>query len=286
MPGAPPNMTSRRDGRDRPATVFGNYDSSLSETVPRGIVRMFGTNFDNLTLAQAGDLVEGLVARRDGPRVVCVKDVALTIRCQESEFLTQFYRRADAMFVDGRGLYYASRLLGLPLRDIVGGPGLYFELIRRAADKGHRVYVLGANRGTLQAAMRNATTRHPALRIVGSHDGYFASHELTQIGEEIRASEADIVFVGITTPKREETIEHLRKQQISTVLVAIGGVLDVEAGEKRLAPRWISHLGMEWFYRASQEPRRLFPRYLRTHSRFLLLLAREMFRSRRDIAPH
>lgn len=241
---------------------------------------MFETDFDNLTLREAGELVEAFISRGDRPYSVCVKDVALTIRCLENEFLTRFYRQTDAMFVDGRGLYYASRLVGTPLREIVGGPGLYFELLRRAAAKGHRVYILGATQAILDAAIRNACTRHPSLHIVGSRDGYFSLQDVPSIGEGIRAAKPDIVFVGITTPKREETIEQLRRQGIPTVFVAIGGVLDVEAGEKRLAPKWIAKIGMEWFYRALQEPRRLFPRYLRTHSRFLVLLAREVARRR------
>ena len=243
-------------------------------------VTIFDTTFDNLTLASAGERVEQLIKRGERPRVVCVKDVALTMRCRDSEFLSRFYDTADLMFVDGRGLYYASRLLGTPLREVVGGPGLYFELLRRCAARSHGVYMLGASQSVLAAAVRSARARHPALRVVGFHDGYFEPHELPLVETDIRASAPDVVFVGITTPKREETIEYLRREGVPAVFVAIGGVLDVEAGEKRLAPKWIARLGMEWFYRAMQEPRRLFPRYLRTHSRFIRLLLGEIARRR------
>ena len=242
-------------------------------------VTILGTTFDNLTLAEAADEVENLIAA-GASSMVCVKDVALTVRASESDFLTAFYAGAELMFVDGRGLFYASRLLARPLAEVVGGPGIYFELLRRAATKSYRVFIVGSTRTTLQTAIARARVRHPDLNIVGWRDGYFANEEVDDVLDEIRRAKPQLVFVGIATPKREQFIQRLRDAGIPCVSVAIGGVLDVEAGEKRLAPTWISHLGLEWFFRALQEPRRLFPRYLRTHSRFLLLVARELIRER------
>ena len=243
---------------------------------------LFGTAFDNLTRAEAADAVEQLIAARNGCRVVCVKDVALTVRARDDAQLRRFYERVDYLFVDGRGIYYASHWLRQPLVEMVGGPGLYYEMLRRAERAGYRVYFVGASQDVLSRAVARVRERHPSLHFVGSTNGYFDDDGIPRVLAGIADAAPDLVFVGIATPKRERFIERLRAAGQSCVCIAIGGVLDVEAGDKRLAPAFIGRLGFEWAYRALQEPRRLLPRYLRTHSRFALLLLREAIQARRQ----
>lgn len=260
----------------------------MSKPLPRH-VDLLGTRFDNLTLAQTIAEIDAMVAeerreRADGrgrTRMVGVKDVALTIRAAEDPALVDFYDRAELLVVDGRGLFLASRLLRVPLAAIVGGPPLFYEAMRRSADAGYAVYVVGATEEVLGAAVASLQRSYPGLRIVGSRNGYFRGEEMDRFVRELRAAAPDIIVVGMATPHRERFIDAARRAQVPSICLAVGGMLDVASGTKHLAPTWVSNSGLEWLYRAVQEPRRLFPRYLRTHSKFALLVAGALLGGRR-----
>jgi N-acetylglucosaminyldiphosphoundecaprenol N-acetyl-beta-D-mannosaminyltransferase len=247
-------------------------------------VRLFDSTIHNLTLAETCDAIEAMIRARDRCYLVCVKDVALTMRSRDDPFLKAFYDEApDLSVVDGRGLVLASRLLGQPLAEVVGGPGIYFEMLQRAVTQGYRVYLLGANPSVIEAAVRRLQTRLPSIQVVGWHHGYLNDESTEHVLTAIRASAPNLLFIGISTPIRERFLSKYRGSLPPCVCVPVGGVLDVEAGIVHLAPHRVSRLGLEWLYRALQEPARLLGRYLRTHSRFCVLLLRAM--ARRALNP-
>ena len=243
----------------------------MSESASRfSRVELFDTYFTNARRAEACDEIERLIAANDRCHLVCVKDVALLMRSRSDSFLRQFYERfPEYIFADGRGVVWASRLLGEPLVEMVGGPGIYYEMLRRAATKGYKVYLLGTRDDVLQRAVANLKKRLPTLSLVGCHHGYFDQDSEYRVVESILRAAPQVLFIGMSTPRREQFIATHLRSLLPGVCLPIGGVLDVEAGTTRLAPGIVGKLGLEWLYRLLQEPRRLGPRYLRTHPRFI-----------------
>jgi len=243
-------------------------------------VRILDTEFFNVDRLTACDIIERELQKKERFIYAAVKDVSLAIRSQEDLFLSKFYEKCDYIFVDGKGLLYASRLLGRPLKEMVGGPGLYNELLKRSNEKGYRLFLLGGTNDTLARTVQHIKKRLPKINIVGWNNGYFNLEESERIVDEINSQETEILFLGISTPKREQFIAGMKDHFNNMLCIPVGGVFDNEAGITRYAPKVIAALGLEWLYRSIQEPERLMKRYLKTHSKFLWCLIRDLIKSR------
>ena len=140
------------------------------------------------------------------------------------------------------------------------------------------MYFLGAEHGVLARAVAVARARHPGLRMAGSHHGYFGPDEEPALVDEIAAARPDMLFIGMTSPKKEIFLARHGARIGAAVCHGVGGSLDVLAGKVQRAPALWQQLGLEWLYRVKQEPRRLWRRYLVTNSQFLWLVARDRLR--------
>lgn len=242
-------------------------------------VTLFNTEFVNVDLRTACDILENEIIKKEKLVYAAVKDVALTVRSLESDFLNIFYKKSDYIFLDGKGILYASRLLGKPLKEMVGGPRIHFEMLKRSNDKGYKIYLLGSKKETLAKTVYNIKRRLPMVNIVGYQDGYFRLENSNQIVDEINRFNPDILFIGISTPKREKFIDMYRHKFANFLCIPVGGVFDNEAGITKFAPKLISIIGLEWLYRVLQEPKRLLKRYLYTHIKFVRYFLAEIFHS-------
>lgn len=190
--------------------------------------------------------------------------------------LRDVVNRCALVNADGQSVVWASRLLGDPLPERVAGIDLMHALIEMAACEGYGVYILGAQREVLQAAVQRLHEMHPGLSIVGYRDGYFKEDESPLVASAIRESKADILFVAMSSPRKENWLgEHGPTLNVPFAM-GVGGSIDIVAGVTRRAPSAWQRLGMEWLYRLLQEPRRMFRRYLVTNLRFGLLVIRAM----------
>ena len=158
-------------------------------------------------------------------------------------------------------------------------------LVARAAERGYRVYFLGAKQEVLDRMLDVFLTRFPNLAVAGAHHGYFRRGDEEALAEAIRATSPDLLFVGMGTPAKEYWIDRNYEAAGAAVSMGVGGSFDVHSGLVRRAPVWMQRLGLEWLYRLLQEPRRLWRRYLTTSSIFLgevflRLLKRPFVRSR------
>lgn len=231
-------------------------------------VTLFNTEFVNVDLKTACDILEAEILKKEKFVYVAVKDVALAVRSLECDFLNIFYKKSDYIFVDGKGILYSSWIMGKPLKEMVGGPNIYFEMLKRSNNKGYKIYLLGAKKEILIKAIANIKKRLPRVDIIGYHDGYFELGNSNGIVNEINRSKPDIVFIGISTPKREQFIDKHRNRFTNFLCIPVGGVFDNEADITKFAPKLISIFGLEWLYRVLQEPNRLLKRYLYTHTKF------------------
>lgn len=185
---------------------------------------------------------------------------------------------ADIIVPDGKSIVWASRFLGAPLPGRVAGIDLMIACLGEAERRGLSVYLLGARPSVLETAVTKIAQRYPDLNIAGHHDGYFSDRDEPRLLEDINASGASLLFLGMSSPKKEVFSARNAASMTVPVLMGVGGSFDVIAGVTRRAPRWMQGAGLEWLYRFLQEPRRMWRRYILDN---VLFVAR-LFRERRE----
>ena len=196
--------------------------------------------------------------------------------------------RFDMVHADGASVVLASRLVGDPLPERVAGIDLMERLVERSADTGYRVFLLGARQAIVEKAAAALQARYPALEIAGLRNGYWDADDPAQEDEVVRSvreSRADILFVGMPTPRKELFLTRQKDALGVPFAMGVGGSFDVLAGLVRRAPLAWQKAGMEWAYRLVQEPRRMWKRYLVTNTHFAWLLAKEMVSPRKRNPP-
>jgi N-acetylglucosaminyldiphosphoundecaprenol N-acetyl-beta-D-mannosaminyltransferase len=190
--------------------------------------------------------------------------------------LNQDIHASELVSVDGMGVYWAARLLGVDVPERVAGIDLMNALLDLCEAKGYRPYLLGARPDVLETAVVNIRAARPEIRLAGWHHGYFGADEEGDIVARIKSCGADCLFVGIPTPRKERFLGRYREQLEVPFVMGVGGSLDVVAGLVRRAPKTIQLLGLEWLFRTVQEPLRLGPRYMKTNAIFAVILAKAL----------
>lgn len=238
---------------------------------------LFGLLLDALTLEEVIDRARAAI---DGHErfLIGVVNAAKVVKMRSDPLLRDSLLEADVLLADGQSVVWASRFLGHPLPERVTGIDLFERLLEVAAASGKSVYFLGARSDVLKTMVARVRERFPGLRIAGSRDGYFTVEESEDVAVTIAASTADMLFLGITSPKKEIFLAQFGHVLGVPLLHGVGGSFDILAGITRRAPLAWQRLGLEWAYRLKQEPRRLWNRYLPTNTAFILLTLRERIR--------
>jgi N-acetylglucosaminyldiphosphoundecaprenol N-acetyl-beta-D-mannosaminyltransferase len=225
------------------------------------------------------DWIDEAVERRH-KGYVCVAAVHTVMASREDPALRAAVLGADLTVPDGQPLVWALNTFGHQLGDRVYGPELMDRACERAARTGQRFYLYGGrNHGALAELARRLRLRHPGLKIVGGHCPPFrqlTDAEEDAVAAEINRSGADVVWVGIGVPKQEKWMARMRDRLDAPVLVGVGAAFDFHAGIVPQAPDGLQRLGLEWAFRLSQEPRRLWRRYLRYNPRFVAGWAKQL----------
>lgn len=187
----------------------------------------------------------------------------------------------DVILADGQSVVWASRLLGQPLPERVAGIDIFIRLLELADTDHLSVYLLGATPEVVEKVVEHVTSTYPGLTIAGHHDGYFTDSDA--VAQAIADAHPDMLFLGMTSPKKEIFLERYQSILDVPVTHGVGGSFDILAGVTKRAPERWQRAGMEWAYRLVQEPRRMWKRYLRTNVLFSVMVARAMIRQR--LAP-
>jgi N-acetylglucosaminyldiphosphoundecaprenol N-acetyl-beta-D-mannosaminyltransferase len=207
-------------------------------------------------------------------RYVCVTSVHGIMTARTDAVFSKILNQADLATPDGMPVVWAMRSFGRRQQSRVYGPTLMLALCEQAAKLGHRIFLYGAMPETLDGLCRNLLARFPGLRIVGTYAPPFrplTPEEDAAVTQEIRDSGADLVFVGISTPKQEKWMSAHSATLPRVVMFGVGAAFDFHAGRVSQAPAWMQRNGLEWFYRLLMEPRRLWRRYLLETPLFLPL---------------
>jgi len=201
-------------------------------------------------------------------------NVAKFVKMRTDPELRADVEQADVIGIDGMGLIFALRLLGQPRVERVAGVDLMFVLLDHCATLGLRPFILGARPDVLERAAAVARERWPGLDFAGLRDGYFTAADEDSVAAEIRASDADCLFVAMPTPRKERFLHKYGRTLGVPFVMGVGGSVDVLAGKVSRAPRWMQRFGFEWLHRLLQEPRKMAWRYTSTNVAFAGIVGR------------
>jgi N-acetylglucosaminyldiphosphoundecaprenol N-acetyl-beta-D-mannosaminyltransferase len=230
------------------------------------------------------DWTDAMIAA-GGRGYVCVAAVHTVMECQEDERLREAVIASDVTVPDGMPLVWAMNLLGHHLHSRVYGPDLMERACERGAVDGRRFYLYGGRPQALEILRSELPRRYPGLQLVGARPGPFRDLEPAEadaIAADLNAAKPDVIWVGLGVPLQEKFMRAMRDRLDAPVLVGVGAAFDFHAGLKRQAPDRLQRLGLEWAFRLSQEPRRLWRRYLRYNPRFVIGFARQYARHLRS----
>jgi N-acetylglucosaminyldiphosphoundecaprenol N-acetyl-beta-D-mannosaminyltransferase len=202
-----------------------------------------------------------------------VVNVAKLVHMQRDRVLFDSVVGCDIINIDGMGVVWGGRFLGLEIPERVAGVDLFHSLLALATEKHEPVFLLGATEDVLEQAVINIKAIYPGLIIAGYHHGYFWDNEAALV-ERVKNSGAAMLFVAVTSPKKEAFINRWREQLGVKFVMGVGGTFDVVAGKTKRAPVWMQNYGMEWLYRLLQEPKRMWKRYVYTNLQFFWMLVR------------
>jgi len=213
---------------------------------------------------------------------VCLANVHMLVEAHNSEKFQRVVNGADIVAPDGMPIAKSLGLFHDIKQERVDGMGLMENLLARCAERKQSVYFYGGTDEMLKNTKDYLGKKYPDITIAGMYSPPFrelTTTEKTSVIDSIAQSGANLVFVVLGCPKQEAWMNEM-KGKIPAVMLGVGGALPMMIGTVRKAPKWVQKIGMEWFFRLMQEPRRLFKRYAVTNTTFIFLVIMEMLKKR------
>lgn len=251
----------------------------MSSSLKLHTVKVLGIDVFSVRMAQLLNICEEHIDSKKA-LLLGVVNVAKLVNCRKNIELQRSLTEADIVLADGLPIIWLSRMLGDPLPERVTGIDIMYELLKEANKKHYRVYFLGAQPEVLQTMIKTIQKDYPGIAIAGYRDGYFDKDEEQDVAKNIKDSHADILFVGISSPKKENFLKNWLNFIDAPICHGVGGSFDILAGVTNRAPIWMQKCGLEWLYRLIQEPRRMWKRYLITNMIFIKLCFEAVLRAR------
>jgi N-acetylglucosaminyldiphosphoundecaprenol N-acetyl-beta-D-mannosaminyltransferase len=219
-------------------------------------VEIMGISIHHVTMADTLALTDEMIASSKLHQIATANPEFLMKAQADSEFFN-LLNNVDLCVADGNGLVWASRQLHDPLPERVPGSDLVYYLAQRCAEKGWRLFLLGAAPGVAEKAAETLQTFYEGLKIAGTYAGSPAPEENDYIVDLINESQADVLYVAYGAPKQDKWIAR-NKDKLTTVRVAVGvgGSIDFIAGKVKRAPKWVQDISLEWLYRVLVQPSR------------------------------
>ncbi|MCF0247206.1 MAG: WecB/TagA/CpsF family glycosyltransferase, partial [Synergistes sp.] len=237
--------------------IWGVYNYKYKRVKISGETRrpeLWGIIVDNISLNYALMRVRHWIKNEREPHIIVTPDALAALRSRTDEVYSRIVYEAGLVLPDGAGLITALKLKGTPIQERIPGVEFTDHICHDAAYEGWRVWFLGGEPGVAAAAAGKLKEKYPGLNIAGTHDGFFKPDDNDKICEEIRASGADILFVGFGVPKQEYWLDKNLAKTGAVVGMGIGGSMDVISGKLMRAPRIWQKFCLEWLYRTIQEP--------------------------------
>ena len=228
-------------------------------------MKFMNTEIDNLTMRETIDEIDKLIKENKFAYVV-TPNVDHIVKLETDKELQEVYKDANLILTDGKPLLWISKFYKTPIKEKISGSDLFPLLCEMAAKKGYSMFFLGAGEGVARKAAENLMKKFPKLNIVGTYSPPFGfekdKEEVQKIISMINEVSPKILIVGLGCPKQEKFIHKYRKELNVPISLGLGASIDFEAGNVKRAPKWMSDNGLEWLYRLSKEPKRMFKRYI------------------------
>jgi N-acetylglucosaminyldiphosphoundecaprenol N-acetyl-beta-D-mannosaminyltransferase len=251
-------------------------------------VEILGVRVSAVDMPTACSVVAGWVAEKQR-RYVCVTGVHGIMECQRDEELRRIHNASGMTVPDGMPTVWAGKYAGARRMDRVYGPEMMLEICERSVAAGWSSFFYGGAPGTAERLEQEMLRRFPGMKSAGTITPPFrplTEREDQEVVDVIAASGADLVWVGLSTPKQERWMAaHVDRLTDPCVLLGVGAAFDINAGLRPDAPRWIKRSGLQWLHRLFQEPKRLWRRYLVNNPAFLAAVLRRWPRLVRQGEP-
>ena len=241
-------------------------------------LNVLGVHVSPVDMPSALEAIKRWITNQD-KQYVCVTGVHGIIESYHDDALRRIHNSAGMVTPDGMPLVWIGRRLGFKQMDRVYGPDLMLNVCELSLKMRYRHFFFGAAPGVPEKLAQELQDRFPGLTVCGTYSppfGEVSREEDARIVEMINASEPDIVWVGISTPKQEKWMANHLGTLHAPVLIGVGAAFDIHSGLKRQAPIWMQRSGLEWLFRLSTEPKRLWRRYAINNPLFVALAARQL----------
>ena len=217
--------------------------------------RILDVPVDLINRQEAFDIFLKLM-EKEGCSLIVTPNSEIVVAASKDEEFKKIIESADLIIPDGIGLVYASRILGMPLKERVTGIDFLNDILAYLAKTEKSIFLFGSKPGVAEKAGEKMKLKYPGLKVAGTHNGYFKKEEESGIVDMINNSGADFLCVALGFPKQEKFIGTYKERLAPRVAVGVGGSLDVWAGTLKRAPDFYINHGLEWLYRLIQEPSR------------------------------
>lgn len=214
-------------------------------------------------------------------RQVVVANVYSVVLSKKNKEFAGICNNADLVLPDGLPIVWASKLLRPKIPQRVAGPDFMGEFCGICAQKGYSIFLLGGRGDYLNALAENLKKAHPQLQISGTYSppfGEWDENENKKIITMINNSHADVLWVGVSTPKQDIWINNHKKGLKVKVAFGVGAAFDFHSGRIKRAPLWMQKFCLEWFYRFMSEPRRMWSKYFPSNFIFILIIMRDIIK--------
>ncbi|MEB6040340.1 WecB/TagA/CpsF family glycosyltransferase [Enterococcus gallinarum] len=232
---------------------------------------------DALTMRETISIIENNIERRLPVQHVVI-NASKILLMEKNENLRRIVESCGLINADGASILWAGKVLGIDIPERVTGIDLFLNLIELSNRKGYRIFLFGATEDVIMQVKQTFLSQYKNLNIVGTVNGYFSKEDEAEIVKKIADSNADMLFVAFSSPKKEFWINEYFDELKVPFVMGVGGSFDVVAGKTKRAPKWMQKFGMEWFYRFIQEPRRMWKRYIIGNLVFIFYTFKEKIR--------
>jgi len=241
-------------------------------------IEMLGSSMHSTTMDKTVSYIENKISNNEFTQHAVV-NVAKLVNMRNDDELAKSVEACDVVNIDGMGVVWGARLCGHHVPERVSGIDIFHNLLLMSSKRDFPIFLLGAEEDIVTKAADVVNTQHPNLNVAGYHHGYFWDDEEAVV-KKIKQSGAKLLFVAITSPKKENFINKWQDELGVDFVMGVGGTFDVIAGKVKRAPKWMQNNGLEWLYRVIQEPGRMWKRYLITNSVYIYLILKEKFMTR------
>jgi N-acetylglucosaminyldiphosphoundecaprenol N-acetyl-beta-D-mannosaminyltransferase len=241
-------------------------------------LNVLGVGISPTNLAEAVAVIQSWIERCER-HYVCVTPVHGVMECQADEDLRRIHNDSGLTVPDGMPLVWAGHLQGFSRMGRVFGPDMMLEVCRISVVEGYTHFLYGGDVGVAEDLKRSLEERFPGINIVGTFTPPFRPlnpEEKRQLINKVARAKPDIFWVGLGCPKQERFMAAYLPKLETKVMLGVGAAFDIHTGRTKDAPIWIKQSGLQWLHRLSQEPRRLWKRYLINNPLFVFKLILQM----------